>query len=168
MLNPWLAITFQTMRLGFEAQNAVTLRLMRLVGDVSKTDARSTIADKAAAPPDAQEAATKVASILIGGATPAPKSIKSECLPTSDALITSNSFRQASGGWETASKGTRPWLHCFTYPRTNQKAPTGVGNREANLRAFRGIGASGVESRRKALSAFCAACLRALVFWKPW
>jgi hypothetical protein len=62
MLNPWLAITFQTMRLGFEAQNAVTLRLMRLVGDVSKTEARSTIADKAAAPPDAQEAATKVAS----------------------------------------------------------------------------------------------------------
>jgi len=62
MLNPWLAITFQTMRLGFEAQNAVTLRLMRLVGDVSKTEARSTIADKVAAPPDAQEAATKVAS----------------------------------------------------------------------------------------------------------
>jgi hypothetical protein len=59
MLNPWLAITFQTMRLGFEAQNAVTLRLMRLV---SKTEARSTIADKADAPPDAQEAATKVAS----------------------------------------------------------------------------------------------------------
>lgn len=57
MLNPWLAITFQTMRLGFEAQNAVTLRLMRLVGDVSKTEARSTIADKATAPPDAQEAA---------------------------------------------------------------------------------------------------------------
>jgi hypothetical protein len=62
MLNPWLAITFQTMRLGFEAQNAVTLRLMRLVGDANKTGARSMIADKAAAPPDAQEAAIKVAS----------------------------------------------------------------------------------------------------------
>ena len=62
MLNPWLAITFQTMRLGFEAQNAVTLRLMRLVGDVSKTEVRRTIADTADAPPDAQEAATKVAS----------------------------------------------------------------------------------------------------------
>ena len=62
MLNPWLAITFQTMRLGFEAQNAMTLRLMRLVGDVSKTEVRSTIADTADAPPDAQEAATKVAS----------------------------------------------------------------------------------------------------------
>jgi hypothetical protein len=62
MLNPWLAITFQAMRLGFEAQNAVTLRLMRLVGDASKTEARSMVADKAATPPGAQEAATKVAS----------------------------------------------------------------------------------------------------------
>jgi hypothetical protein len=62
MLNPWLAITFQTMRLGFEAQNAVTLRLMRLVGDASKTEARSMVADKGPTPPDAQEAATKVAS----------------------------------------------------------------------------------------------------------
>ena len=62
MLNPWLAITVQTMRLGFEAQNAVTLRLMRLVGDASKTEARSTIADKVDALPDAQEAATKGAS----------------------------------------------------------------------------------------------------------
>ena len=62
MLNPWLAITFQAMRLGFEAQNAMTLRLMRLVGDVSKTEVRRTIADTADAPPDAQEAATKVAS----------------------------------------------------------------------------------------------------------
>jgi hypothetical protein len=50
------------MRLGFEAQNAMTLRLMRLVGDVSKTEVRRTIADTADAPPDAQEAATKVAS----------------------------------------------------------------------------------------------------------
>jgi hypothetical protein len=62
MVNPWLAITFQTMRLGFEAQNAVTLRLMRLVGDANKTEARSMIADKAAAPPEAQKTAIKVAS----------------------------------------------------------------------------------------------------------
>ena len=62
MLNPWLAITFQTMRLGFGAQNAVTLRLMRLVGDANKTEARGIIADMAAAPPDAHEAAIKVAS----------------------------------------------------------------------------------------------------------
>ena len=44
MLNPWLAITFQAMRLGFEAQNAVTLRVMRLVGAANKTEARSMIA----------------------------------------------------------------------------------------------------------------------------
>jgi hypothetical protein len=62
MLNPWLAITFQAMRLGFEAQNAVTLRLMRLVGDASRPEVPSMIADKAAAPPDAQETAIKVAS----------------------------------------------------------------------------------------------------------
>ena len=62
MLNPWFAITFRTMRLGFEAQNAMTLRLMRLVGDVSKIEVRRTIAATADAPPDAQEATTKVAS----------------------------------------------------------------------------------------------------------
>jgi hypothetical protein len=56
------AITFQAMRLGFEAQNAVTLRLMRLVGDASRPEVPSMIADKAAAPPDAQETAIKVAS----------------------------------------------------------------------------------------------------------
>jgi hypothetical protein len=61
MLNPWLAVTFQAMRLGFEAQNAVALRLMRLVG-AGKTEARGIIAEKAAAPPNAQKAATKAAS----------------------------------------------------------------------------------------------------------
>jgi len=61
MLNPWLAITFQAARLGLEAQNAVALRLMRLVGDASKTEARGMLADKTTAPPDVQAAATKVA-----------------------------------------------------------------------------------------------------------
>ena len=61
MLNPWLAITFQAMRLGFEAQNAVTLRVMRLVGAAHKTEVRSMITDKAAAPLDAHEAPIKVA-----------------------------------------------------------------------------------------------------------
>ena len=58
MLNPWLAITFQAARLGLEAQNAVALRLMRLVGDTSKTEVRGMITDKTAASPDV--AATKV------------------------------------------------------------------------------------------------------------
>jgi hypothetical protein len=61
MLNPWLAITFQAARLGLEAQNAMALRLMRLVGDASKTEARGMIADKTTAPPDVQAAATTVA-----------------------------------------------------------------------------------------------------------
>jgi hypothetical protein len=62
MLNPWFAITFHAARLGFEAQNAVAFRLMRLVRDASKTDAGGTVADKITAPPDVQAVATKVAS----------------------------------------------------------------------------------------------------------
>jgi hypothetical protein len=59
MVNPWLAITFQAVRLGLEAQNAMALRLMRLAGDASKTEAHGMIADKIAAAPE-QAAATKV------------------------------------------------------------------------------------------------------------
>jgi hypothetical protein len=71
MLNPWFAITFQAARLGFEAQNAAALQLMRLVGGTSKTEVRGMVADKIAAPPDVpaaaappvvQAAATKLAS----------------------------------------------------------------------------------------------------------
>jgi hypothetical protein len=70
ILNPWFAITFQAARLGFEAQNAAALQLMRLVGGISKTPVRGMVADKIAAPPDVpaaappvvQTAATKVAS----------------------------------------------------------------------------------------------------------
>jgi nitrous oxide reductase accessory protein NosL len=62
MLNPWLAITFQAVRLGFEAQNAMALRMMRLVGDVSKTAPGGMIADKAPPPADAQKAVKKVAA----------------------------------------------------------------------------------------------------------
>jgi hypothetical protein len=71
MLNPWFAITFQAARLGFEAQNAAALQLMRLVGGTSKTPVRGMVADKIAAPPDVpaaaaplvvQTAATKLAS----------------------------------------------------------------------------------------------------------
>jgi hypothetical protein len=46
MLNPWLAITFQAARLGFEAQNAAALQLMRLVGGTSKTEVRGMVADQ--------------------------------------------------------------------------------------------------------------------------
>jgi hypothetical protein len=30
MLNPWVALTLKTMQLGFEAQNVIALRMMRL------------------------------------------------------------------------------------------------------------------------------------------
>jgi hypothetical protein len=62
MFNPWFAITFQAARLGFEAQNAAALQLMRLVGGTSKTEVRGIVADKIAAPPDVPAAATKLAS----------------------------------------------------------------------------------------------------------
>ena len=51
MLNPWFDITFQAARLGFEAQSAAALQLMRLFGGTSKTDVRGMVADKIAAPP---------------------------------------------------------------------------------------------------------------------
>jgi hypothetical protein len=69
MLNPWFDITFQAARLGFEAQSAAALQLMKLVGGTSKTEVR--VADKIGAPPDVpaaaappvvQAAATKLAS----------------------------------------------------------------------------------------------------------
>jgi hypothetical protein len=60
MLNPWFAITFHAARLGFEAQNAAALQLMRLVGGTSKTEVRGMVADEITAPP--QAVATKVAS----------------------------------------------------------------------------------------------------------
>jgi hypothetical protein len=34
MLNPWFAFSFQAARLGYQAQNAMTLRLLRLAGGV--------------------------------------------------------------------------------------------------------------------------------------
>jgi hypothetical protein len=57
MLNPWFDITFQAARLGFEAQSAAALQLMRLFGGTSKTDVRGMVADKIAAPPVVQAAA---------------------------------------------------------------------------------------------------------------
>jgi hypothetical protein len=71
MLNPWFDITFQAARLGFEAQNAAALQLMRLLRGTSKAEVRGMVADKIAAPPDVpaaaappvvQAAATKLAS----------------------------------------------------------------------------------------------------------
>jgi len=57
MLNPWFDITFQAARLGFEAQNAAALQLMRLLRGTSKAEVRGMVADKIAAPPDVPAAA---------------------------------------------------------------------------------------------------------------
>lgn len=70
MFNPWLAITFQAARFGFEAQSAMALRLMRLLGEVGKTEARGVVADEIAPPavhatasgPDIQATADRAAS----------------------------------------------------------------------------------------------------------
>ena len=64
MLNSWFAITFHAARLGFETQNAVAFRLMRLIGDASKTEAGDmahVIADKITEPPNVQAAETDIA-----------------------------------------------------------------------------------------------------------
>ena len=63
----WFAIPFHAARLGFETQNAVAFRFMRLMGDASKTagaDKADDIADKiikTIQPPDVQVVATNVA-----------------------------------------------------------------------------------------------------------
>ena len=50
----WLAITYNTSRLGLEAQNAAAFRLMRLVGDAGK--AASDIPEEIAIPVDSPAA----------------------------------------------------------------------------------------------------------------
>ena len=89
MLNPWLAITFQAIRLGFEAQNAMALRMMRLVGDVSKTAAGGMIADKA--PRQMLKRLRKrLRHVLEEGVRPSAKSTKNACAPSGPGtLITS-------------------------------------------------------------------------------
>jgi hypothetical protein len=95
MLNPWLAITFQAIRLGFEAQNAVALRMMRLVGDVSKTAAGGMIADKAPRRQMLKRLRKKLRHVLAEGVRPSPKSTKNACAPRGPGtLITSNSLGQ--------------------------------------------------------------------------
>ena len=59
-MNAWFAIPFHAARLGFEAQNAVVFRLMRMMADANKTEAAH-VADKITEPPDVVVAATHVA-----------------------------------------------------------------------------------------------------------
>jgi hypothetical protein len=63
MLNPWLAFPFQAARLGWEAQNVMALRLMRLAGGgaAGQPQAHLTGTEKVAAPAKAHAAGTAVA-----------------------------------------------------------------------------------------------------------
>jgi hypothetical protein len=63
MFHSWFALAYKTAQLGFEAQNVVALRLMRLAagGTSSQTEARRMINEKFAALADAQITGTAAA-----------------------------------------------------------------------------------------------------------
>jgi hypothetical protein len=59
MFNPWFSVTLKTIQLGFEAQNVIDLRMMRLAagGATAQAEARHMIADKMAAGMEVQAVA---------------------------------------------------------------------------------------------------------------
>lgn len=65
--NAWCAISLQAARLGWEAQNVIALRMMRLAtpGAKGQTEARRMVTEKVAALAEGQAAA---AAAVIGGA----------------------------------------------------------------------------------------------------
>lgn len=64
MFNPWFSLTFKTIQLGFEAQNVIALRMMRLAagGASASTEARRMISDKIAAGVEMQAVAASGAA----------------------------------------------------------------------------------------------------------
>jgi hypothetical protein len=68
MFNPWFSLAFKTIELGFEAQNVIALRMMRLAagGAAASTEAQRMIADKIAAGIEAQ--AVAISSLAAGHA----------------------------------------------------------------------------------------------------
>jgi hypothetical protein len=80
-----IAITFHAAQLGFEAQHAVAVRLMRLVGDASKTNAGGTIADEITAPP--QAVAQRLRQAVAEGVSPSSRSTKSDRARTSASAL---------------------------------------------------------------------------------
>jgi hypothetical protein len=85
-----------SMRIGFEAQNEVALRLMRLVGDASKTEARGIIADKAPRRQMLKRPRQRLRQILAEGVRPSPNIIKSECAPISAGTLITTSIRSGN------------------------------------------------------------------------
>ena len=66
MLNSWIALTLKAMQVGFEAQNVIFLRMMRLSagGARGQSEARRMVSEKIAAGVEAQAAA--VSGIIAG------------------------------------------------------------------------------------------------------
>jgi hypothetical protein len=66
MFNPWLALTFKTMQLGFDAQNVIALRMMRFAqgGPRGQDEARRMVSEKIAAGVEVQTAA--IAGVMTG------------------------------------------------------------------------------------------------------
>jgi hypothetical protein len=66
MLNPWIALTLKAMQVGFDAQNVIFLRMMRLSagGARGQSEARRMVSEKIAASVEAQVAA--VSGIIAG------------------------------------------------------------------------------------------------------
>jgi hypothetical protein len=64
--NRWFAFAFRTMQLGFEAQQVIALRMMRVVagGTLEQGEARRMVAEKSAAFAEAQ--ATAVLAVVKG------------------------------------------------------------------------------------------------------
>ncbi|HUZ33111.1 MAG TPA: hypothetical protein VMV19_13565 [Xanthobacteraceae bacterium] len=60
MFNPWLDLTFRTMRLGWDAQNVVALRMLRMAsgGPRARAELNRMVAEKVAAGAEADLAAT--------------------------------------------------------------------------------------------------------------
>jgi hypothetical protein len=66
LLYPWLALTFKTAQLGFDAQNVVALRMLRFAtGDArAQNEARRVVAEKIEAAAEVQGAA--ISTIMTG------------------------------------------------------------------------------------------------------
>jgi hypothetical protein len=66
LLDPWVALTFKTLRLGFEAQNVIALRMMRFAagGARGQSEARRMVSEKIATGVEAQ--ATAVSAVIAG------------------------------------------------------------------------------------------------------
>ena len=66
MLNPWLALTFKTMQLGFDAQNVVALRMLRFAtGDArAQNEVRRVVAEKIKSAAEVQ--GTAISAITTG------------------------------------------------------------------------------------------------------